>query len=343
MKSKSLFVFLVLILAIVPLFVTDASEKKQIKLSFASFFPTAHHGHTQAQMWCDGIEKATDGRVKITLYPGGSLIGAKDMYDGVMKGIADIGTCLPAYSPGRFPLWNLFSLPNGMTDCSARNQVEYELFNKYNPKEWSETKVLLFYNAAPNNIWGTVPIRTMEDFKGVELRVFGDYTRVAKLLGATPVAMPQGEVYEAMSKGIVKCTWSSADVLKGYQQADIARYLTICDSFSADFYYVMNLSTWNDLPADIQKIIDDYDKEFLDVAGKLWMDKNNEGIKYAKDKGMEIYYLPAKEKARWHDVAFAPMINDYLADMKAKGLPGQELLDDMHRLWDKYAKKYGVK
>ena len=73
------------------------------------------------------------------------------------------------------------------------------------------------------------------------------------------------------------------------------------------------------------------------------MDKNNEGIKYAKDKGMEIYYLPAKEKARWHDVAFAPMINDYLADMKAKGLPGQELLDDMHRLWDKYAKKYGVK
>jgi TRAP-type C4-dicarboxylate transport system substrate-binding protein len=54
--------------------------------------------------WAQQLAKRTNGKVDVKTFPGGTLLGAKDMYDGVTKGVADIGLGSPSYDPGRFPL-----------------------------------------------------------------------------------------------------------------------------------------------------------------------------------------------------------------------------------------------
>jgi len=75
-----------------------------IKLSYSVFFPPTHVQCIAATNWAHEIRKRTEGRVQITIYPAGSLTKADQCYEGVIKGISDLGMSCFAYTRGRFPL-----------------------------------------------------------------------------------------------------------------------------------------------------------------------------------------------------------------------------------------------
>ena len=90
MRRKTLIDFLVIILLIVTLV---GAEAKTIKLRYASFLPAAHFWFKDiCKLWAEEIEKRSNGRVQINMYPGRSLLGAKETYGGVVDGITDIAT-----------------------------------------------------------------------------------------------------------------------------------------------------------------------------------------------------------------------------------------------------------
>lgn len=341
MKNKVLLGFLALVLVAVPLFgackAAPAAPTKPIELSLAGFTPATSVAGQVAEAWAKGIEEATGGRVVITRYWGGTLLKGKNMYEGVIEGIADTGYCVFGYTPGRFPLWEAMSLAIGFTNTRVSNRVQWEVYQKFKPKELADTKVCSLFTCSPSSIWSKVPIRTLEDFQGVEIRATGHVARMVKALGGTPVGAPQPEVYEMLAKGIVDGTWSSVDVIKSYKQADVTDYLTLNGLYVSPFYLVMNLDTWNSLPADIQKIIDDFAEEHMEIAAKLWDEKHEEGLQYAKDQGLETITLSPAELARWKE-AVKPVLDDYVARMEAAGLPGREFLDELIRLNEKYSK-----
>lgn len=341
MKNKVLLVFLALVLVAVPLFsackAAPAPPTKPIELSLAGFTPATSTAGQVAEAWAKGIEEATGGRVIITRYWGGTLLKGKNMHEGVIKGIADIGYCVFGYTPGRFPLWQAMSLPVGFPDTTVANRVQWEVYQKFKPKELADTKVCSLYTCSPCSIWSKVPIRTLEDFQGVELRATGFCAKMVEALGGVPVGAPQPEVYEMLAKGIVDGTWSSLDVIKSYKQADVTDYVILNGLYVSQFYIVMNLDTWNSLPADIQKIIDDFAEEHVEMAGEFWEQKHKEGLQYAKDQGLEIITLSPAELARWKE-AVKPMLDDYVKRMETEGLPGREFLDEIIRLNEKYSK-----
>ena len=75
-----------------------------IKLNYSIFFPAPHKNTVLATEWAQEIEKRTNGAVKITMFAGGTLTPADKCYDGVVKGISDIGFSVLAYTRGKFPL-----------------------------------------------------------------------------------------------------------------------------------------------------------------------------------------------------------------------------------------------
>jgi TRAP-type C4-dicarboxylate transport system substrate-binding protein len=97
----------------VPLLVL--ADEKVIKLKYSDIFAPAHKNGIMAQQWCKEVEKRTNGRVKITHFPGGTLTPPPQTYDSVVKGIADIGHTLAAYSAGRFLLTEVLGQPIGFT------------------------------------------------------------------------------------------------------------------------------------------------------------------------------------------------------------------------------------
>ncbi|NIS63055.1 MAG: hypothetical protein GTO13_20880, partial [Proteobacteria bacterium] len=81
-----------------------AAAEKPFKLKFAYWMPTKHSLHRAFVKYADEVKALTNGRVQITLYPGGALGGAKEQWDLAIGGIADISFFMPGYTPGRFPL-----------------------------------------------------------------------------------------------------------------------------------------------------------------------------------------------------------------------------------------------
>ena len=118
---------------------------KTINLTYSNFFPPTHgHGIAGANMARE-IEKRTNGRVKISYFPGGTLTKPRVCYDGVVKGISDLGMSCFAYTRGRFPIMEAVDLPLGYPSGKIATRVAYEFCKKMNPKELRNVKVLVIH------------------------------------------------------------------------------------------------------------------------------------------------------------------------------------------------------
>jgi TRAP-type C4-dicarboxylate transport system substrate-binding protein len=291
--------------------------------------------------WKQEVEKRTRGKVKVKTFPGSTLLGAKNMMDGVIDGIADIGCVVFAYQPGRFPLLEAVDLPVGFSNATVANAVLFDLYKKYNPRSLAKVKVLALFTAPPADIISRKPIKTLADLKGYELRCTGAGVKPLKLLGATPVAMPQSETPEALQKGIVNGVFSSLDILKDFNFAETCRFSTICHMQTTSFGVVMNMDKWNSLPADVQKVLDGLAREQSIWTGKYIDNHVKESVEWSRKKyGVEVTRLSADEYMLWHN-RVAPLSGEWEKKAAARGLPASAFMQDLMKLKTRYEKEYG--
>ena len=289
--------------------------------------------------WADEVGKRTDGQVTVECFSGGSLLGAKEMFDGVLAGTADIGQSCPSYEPGRFPLILGMETPAVKFDSDkVASRCLWEAVQEFQPASLEDFKVIYMYNAGPNHIVTIDKVTKLEDLKGLELRCSGAVTSMMQALGAAPVGMPQSEVPEALQKKVVKGYVSSLETLLDFKYAEICHYATDWSpSIGCLFAVVMNKDTWNSLPANVQKVIDDLSVEQTEWTGAYMDSHTEESIAWAVgEQGFEIVAISDSEKAAW-DALLQPVVDQYLADTEAAGLPGQEWLDRMAELQVEYS------
>ena len=206
------------------------SAANPIELDYSCFFPATHGNAIAAQNWIKEIEKRTGGRVKITFYPSGTLTPADRCYDGVVKGISDIGMTPLAYTRGRFPLMEGLDLPLGYPSGTVATRVVNEIYEKYQPAELQDTHTLYLHAHGPGLLHTKTPVAELEDLKGMSIRCTGLAAKIVTALGGTPNGMPQGETNEALQKGIVQGTFTPMESLKGWKQAELIESTTDCSN-----------------------------------------------------------------------------------------------------------------
>jgi TRAP-type C4-dicarboxylate transport system substrate-binding protein len=311
-----------------------------IKLTYANFPPATTFPCVQMERWAQEVEKRTNGAVTVQTFPGGTLLGAKNMIDGVISGVADIGCFSPSYQPGRFPVSEAIDLPFGFANAKVASLVYEDLVQKYAPKELEKVKVITLFTCSPANLMSKSPVRTLADFKGLELRVAGTGVDVVKALGGVPVAMPQSETPDAIQKGVVKGMVSSMEVLKDMNFADSCRYATTLNTHVVSFGVVMNQARWKSLPADVQKVITDLERE-QDLWTATYADDHvTEALAWAaKTYGHTVLTLPADEQARVKKL-MTPLIDAYVQRVTAQGLPGAEIVKDIQAYAATYTAQY---
>lgn len=345
MRNKILPIFLAIALVAAGLSAACAPAPPEvIELTLAGFTPPGTVPAYNLDRWVEEVEKRTEGKVKVTVYHAGALLHSKNMWEGVIEGVADIGTCCMPYTPGRFPLLEIVDQPHGFANARVATRVLWDLYMKTKPAEFDDVHVLFLYTCGVGpgggGIYSKFPVRSLEDLAGHELRATGMGAKAIELLGGTPVAMPMPEVYEALAKGIVEGVYTGFDILKGYKHAELIDYVTPAPSPPASFYGVMNLDSWNALPQDVQKVLDELAEDHSIWTGEEFHRTSVEGLEYAVEvEGAELITLSSEEMARWME-RFKPLVDKYLADTAAKGLPGQECLDELYRLRDKYNAMY---
>ncbi len=322
---------------------TGSANAQKMVLTYANFPPASTFPCVQMEKWKTEVELRSAGEVEVKTFPGSTLLGAKNMMDGVESGVADIGVVVFAYQPGRFPLMGGVDLPIGFPNSKVANAVLFDLYEKYQPKSLSQVKVLALFTAPPADIMSKKPIRTLDDLKGYELRCTGAGVKPLKLLGAVPVAMPMSETPEALQKGIVKGIFSSLDILKDFNFAESCRYATICHMQTTSFAVVMNMKKWNSLPEKVKKIMNDLAREHSLWTGE-YIDRHvKESTQWARKKYKEeIITLSDSEYELWHKKV-EPIKDEWLKNTSAKGLPAEAFFKDLMALKAKYEKEFAVK
>jgi len=331
MKKKTLVLMAALFMATVSfsMFQPTVTAAGPVKLSYANFPPAPTFPCVQMERWKAEVEKRSNGQVAINTYPGGTLLDAKGMMDGVIAGQADIGCLCMAYQPGRFIVTNATSLPLGLPNARVASLVLWDIYQKYLPTSFAKVKVLTMFTTAPANIMSKIPIRTLEDIKGLGIRASGGAGQILKAWDANLVGMPMSDTPEALQKGVVQGLFSSLEVMKDFKFAEICKYVTFTDTVIYPFAVVMNMDKWNSLPRDVQLVMENMRVQQAVWTGTYMDNHVEEANEWSKStQGVEFITLAPDEKARW-DARLAFMTEDWIKDATAKGFPGAEIVADI--------------
>jgi TRAP-type transport system periplasmic protein len=329
---------------------SHAGAADAIKLKAANYLPVTHPMSLLTAWFCDEVKKRTNGRVEITYYPGGTLLNPVKMYDGVVTGIADMGVSHISYTRGRFPVMEVFEQPHGFPSGWVATQVTTDFYNKYTPKEWSDVQVLYINTSGPLILQTvTKPVKTLEDLKGLKIRATGQMSDVIKALGAVPIPLEMGDVYDSLRRNVIEGVTVDLSTLKYWKFADVTKYVTADWQLGTGytFYFVINKNKWNALPDDIKKVFTQVAFETKEKQAALWNEMDIEGGAAFKTAGGQMITLSDAEAAKWIK-AVQPIFAAYKKDMMSKGFKEAEVdgwisyIKERITFWKAEEKKKGI-
>jgi len=246
------------------------------------------------------LEIMSNGRLKIKVYGAGELVGAFEVFDAVSQGTAEMGHGASYYWRGKIPIAAMFAaVPFGMTAQETNGWMQYgggielwrELYEPFGliPMVGGNTGVQMAG-------WFNKEINSVEDLKGLKMRIPGWGGEVLKNVGGIPVALPGGEVYTALQTGVIDATeWIGPynDLALGLHTAAKYYYYPGWHEPSASLEALVNKDAWDSLPADLQMMIESATRMMGQDMLSEFTARNNAALKtLVNEYGVEVRRLP---------------------------------------------------
>lgn len=318
---------------------SDARNEAPQKPMELIFHNIHDHGVEIADMWMNEVVKRTGGRIRFTTTTGEA--------PEVIKA-ADVVRDVPAAGE-RYHLLNLIQIPFIFPSSTVGSPVIAQLYEEFPElrEELSDVKVVGLGIGALMAIfsskdWG--PIRTSEDFKGARTRSLPMIDRVIAALGGRPLHVGYFEIGHLLETGKLDATVLGILPAKMFKLAEgTAPYCTVAGDRSITMHPMrtyMKWDSWNRLPPDIQKIIDEMGPAGADcwfaVQSGLDADAHlREALEYIEQNG-ELIRITPEELERWRKL-IKPDLDSAVSEVEAKGLPGRRFFDRMIELVEKYS------
>jgi TRAP-type transport system periplasmic protein len=263
---------------------------------------------TDAEIWfAQEAEKRTDGKLKITVYPGAALgFAGPRILTAVGQGLLEASQMWGAHVSGDLRLAEIIELPGLIPyDIPLRKKV-VQMVLPHQEKAMAAFGVIPFASGQvePRNIYSRKPIKSVADLKGVKLRAQGIVeTEFTRTIGATPVTLSWEEVYPAMQQGVIDAYWVTHSATFNAKLFEVAKYCYEVGLGGANWFVVLNRAALDRLPADAKAVL-------LDLRGpvseKLW-DRVDPDIREFKkrlqDKGMTFTQASPEDLKFMLDVA----------------------------------------
>lgn len=317
----------------------QAPPAQTVELKLAHFMPPAHPLHAKVlEPWAKEVEEKTNGRVKIYIYPANELVGATENVDATLAGTVDIGLVLPAYTPGRFPLTSILEFPFLFKSPLQANLTAWELMQTQPAlqQEYKDFKVLWYGTTDLGHFLVNKPVKGLANLKGLRIRAPSTiYNDVLSALGAVPVTMPVSEAYDALGKGVIDGTLLPASTLYSFKLKEVVKYVVEMNMYATPLHMVMNLNSWNKLSPEDQTILTETLKPFPEKIGRLYVEEDRHGRQVAQEANISVSSLPPEEMQKFH-AAVDPLIEKWLNDMEAKGLPARQVYEAAKQIAAKY-------
>ncbi len=284
----------------------------QTKWDLPAGYPATNFHTVNLSDFANDIDKATGGKLKITVHANGALFKAPEIKRAVQGGQAQAGEILLANFQNEWQLFGVDALPF-LADSYDEAMKLYKVQKPFLEKKLAEQGMALLYAVPwpPQGIYVKKPINSGADLKGVKWRAYSPSTaRIAELVGAQPVTVQAAELSQAMATGVVESYMSSGST-----------------GFDTKTYE--HIKYWYDTQAWLPKngvIVNKAAFDALDAPTKAAV------LKAAADA--EVRGLAASKRAN----------TDSLDKLRANGMsivtPSAQLTADMKKVGDVMAKEW---
>lgn len=330
---------------------STAIQAAEVTLKVHHFLPKQAPMHRDFLIpWKEAVEKESNGRIEVKLYPSMGLGGrAPDLIDQVTEGVVDIVWTLPGYTPGRFPAISAFELPFMVTNAEDTSQALQEFYETTEvvQDEFKDIHPLMFWTHDRGVLHTKKnPIKSLNDLQGLKIRA--PSRRVADALsayGAEPVFMPIPKMPAALKENSIDGTVIPWEVVPAFRIHELANNSTEFPGergiYTSVFLFAMNKDKYNSLPSDLQRVIDkNSGMSWSKSMGKLWTDLEAPGRKMATTRGNNIFSMPKEEVEKFRTASYT-VHAAWANEMKKKGLGGRSLLVSAYTLLNKYSRTIG--
>lgn len=309
--------------------VSLASRAQELRLS--TFVPPVHVIYREILTpWANEVAKATNGEVKVTLYPSMQLGGkAPELFRQAVDGVADIVFTLPGYTSPAFPRTQMIELPGLKPDGVAATNMMWDLLDPYLLPEYEGVKVIALWGAEDAGLMTRGgAIRSLADLKGKRMRApSAAQAKQLEVMGAVPIAMPITEVYQSLERGVVDGAMLPFSTIPDFRLGEVAKGYTVAGPLfgRSSFLVAMNKKKYDSLSPKARAAIDRLSGRDLSLeATKVYLKRSAQGVESVRGKA-EIVELSAEEQKRISAV-LRPIIADWIKENEAKGIPAREML-----------------
>lgn len=256
--------------------------------------------------WVEAIKERTNGRLIINTFPGGTIVPEDQQLEAVARGAIDVSHAMGGYWRGTVPVGDIdLGLPGqypGFRSLDLVMNMLYEFedgrLSEIFREAYREQAGVYYlgshsYHGYPVII-STVPIQSIDDLRGLIIRVTGAYADLFEELGASTTFVPGGEMYTELQLGTIDAaTWSIEGFL-GYSWYEVAPYLmspTISDHNCSNM--LINPDSWEALPDDIKAIVEEtYHEVFMPTLFQIYEDEWDRVVEKQEELGYEIVQIP---------------------------------------------------
>ena len=284
----------------------ENNETKEIVLKVAHVEPETRSTNRALLIFKQEVEEATNGSIKIEIYPNGALGGDVQLTESVAMGTIDMAlpstSVLTSYTDNFGILDMPYLFKSSEAAFKAMDGKMGEYFNE-TLKSSGLINLGYTYNGP----------RSITDLKGIKVRVmespvFIDFFRT---LGANPTPMSFTEVYTALQQGAVEAQENPPSLIFANKFYEVQKYLSVTEHVHNFLAFIMNAEKFNSLSDEQKNILQEKAKKYIEIQRNMELEDNNKYIELLGTEGkLKINILTADEKEEFKK-ALQPMYDKY--------------------------------
>ena len=292
------------------LFLFQSPANAAITMKVGLGVPESHFEVRGMRLFEKYVEEKTNGEIEVDLYPATQLGNDKEVLDSIKVGIAQMNLPGPAVLGGFVKDVTILSLPylfesQEIADKVVDGKWGQELLKKLDKAGFVGLGFGDFgYRNFTNNVR---PIKTLEDFNGIKLRVMQNPSHIAafRALGANPTAMAMSEVFSACQQGVIDGQENPLKNISSNKLHEVQKYLTLTQHCYEWVLFVVGKRWYNSLTPEQQQIIQEGCNIARDYMREAVQSDDAGALEEIKASGVEVTVLEPKEAQRIRDTAVA--------------------------------------
>jgi TRAP-type C4-dicarboxylate transport system substrate-binding protein len=273
-----------------------------------------------------------NGEYKIQVFPGESLAKIPEYFDAVRVGAVEMADIAWGIFAGLDPRLSLIETPFLFNNFSAGVAAAKRLLPLHDTilQQRFNAKALGLMHLSGVELISTKPAKTLEDWKGLLVGAISPIlSAMVKELGGSPVTIMWTDLYTSLQKGVIDGTTTGTHGSLETGLMDVCSHVTIFFGAAAWNGYSINLGVWNDLPENIQQIMQEEIEWAVDWTHNMMAKWEDEDMQAYKRLGTKVHIVPMAEREKWGAV-LRPLKEEQLRRMGDLGLRVKQIADDVN-------------